>query len=79
MGIVARGHITSYRHVRTTLQRTSSDVIMAVNGLTVYHSCVYVLRARVCLCVCVCVCFSVPTYSPCFYLFVPVSVHNDKT
>ena len=33
VGIEARGHITSYRHAGPTLRRTSSDVIMAVNGL----------------------------------------------
>ena len=33
MGIEARGHTTSYRHEGTTLRRTSTDVIMAVNGL----------------------------------------------
>ena len=33
MGMEARGHATPYRHVGTTLRRTSSDVIMAVNGL----------------------------------------------
>ena len=33
MGIEARGHTTSYRREGTTLRRTSSDVIMAVNGL----------------------------------------------
>ena len=32
MGIEARGHTTSCRHAGTTLPRTSSDVIMAVNG-----------------------------------------------
>ena len=33
MGIEARGHMMSYRHAGTTLQRTSFDIIMAVNGL----------------------------------------------
>ena len=33
VGIEARGHTMSYRHAGTTLQRTSSDVILAVNGL----------------------------------------------
>ena len=34
MGIEARDHTTSYRLVGTTLRRTLTDVIMAVNGLT---------------------------------------------
>ena len=34
MGIEARGHMTSYTHAGTTLGRTSSDIIMAVNGLS---------------------------------------------
>ena len=34
VGMEARGHTTSYRHAGTTLRRTSSDVVMAVNGLT---------------------------------------------
>ena len=28
-----RGHTTSYRHAETTMRRTSSDIIVAVNGL----------------------------------------------
>ena len=35
MRIVAKGHTTSYRHAGTTLRRTSSDVIIGVNGLSV--------------------------------------------
>ena len=34
MEIEARGHTTSYRRAGITLRRKSSDVIMAVNGLT---------------------------------------------
>ena len=34
MGTEARGHTTSHGHTGTTLRGTSSDVIMAVNGLT---------------------------------------------
>ena len=33
VGIEARGHTTSYIYAGTTLRRTPSDVIMAVNGL----------------------------------------------
>ena len=34
MGIEAKGLTMSYRHAGTTLQRTSSGVTMAVNGLS---------------------------------------------
>ena len=33
VGTEARGHTTSYRHAGTILRRTSSDVVMAANGL----------------------------------------------
>ena len=36
MGTEARGHTTSYRHAGTILRRTSSDVMMAVTGLTLF-------------------------------------------